>query len=284
MKFNYEGHSFKGGIYKILNAHNGRVYIGSTSRFQTRWWNGHAKSLLKGKHQNRFLQADFNKCREELGHDDFLEFHVVQLMEESSKESRKVIEQEWIDRHFDNGNQCYNLKQKVVLSRGDVPSKNPEETKRKLSESAKRNWENPQFRLDVIVKLTGVKKPPRSEQHRQNLSLSHRGLQASDETKKKISESHKTEKCLYTLRQTYEKHRAQIIARVTEAVSLHHQLVSPTGELVEVVNLNKWCKEHGMHSSGFSNLKRKKDGTTYKGWKYIGTIEKKMPNETRETA
>lgn len=55
-------------------------------------------------------------------------------MEGSTKEERKVVEQEWINRYFDNGKQCYNLKQKVTLSREDVPSKDPEKTILKLRE------------------------------------------------------------------------------------------------------------------------------------------------------
>lgn len=137
VKLNYEGNSLKGGIYKIVNCHNGRIYIGSAARFKTRWQHGHARSLEAGKHKNKFLQADFNKCKEELGHDDFLEFHVIQLMENATKEERKIAEQEWIDRYFDGGNQCYNLQRKAVLSREDVPSRNPFVTFDKKSKAAK---------------------------------------------------------------------------------------------------------------------------------------------------
>lgn len=140
MKLNYEGNSLKGGIYKIVNSHNGRIYIGSTSRFQTRWWNGHAKSLLKEKHQNRFLQADFNKCRAELGHDDFLEFSILEIMEESTKEERKLCEQKWLDQYFDNGNQCYNLKALAVVSREAVPSRDPNVTRERISMRSKKMW------------------------------------------------------------------------------------------------------------------------------------------------
>lgn len=34
------------------------------------------------------MQVDFNKTKELLGHDDFLEFHVLEVMEKSTKEER----------------------------------------------------------------------------------------------------------------------------------------------------------------------------------------------------
>lgn len=151
MKFNYEGLSLKSGIYKIINTHTNRIYIGSSHEFKTRWHNGHVSSLLKNKHQNKFLQADFNKCKEALGGtDDFLEFHVIQLMEGSTKEKRKLAEQVWIDKYFDNGKLCYNLKKKASVSRAEVPSKNPEETRQKHSKTSKELWANPVFREKLL--------------------------------------------------------------------------------------------------------------------------------------
>ena len=80
MKFNYGNFWKFGGIYKIINSINDRVYIGSASCFRERWA-AHKHSLLNGKHSNTFLQNDYNKCKEEVGNDNFLEFHVVEVVE-----------------------------------------------------------------------------------------------------------------------------------------------------------------------------------------------------------
>lgn len=185
MKFNYEGLSLKSGIYKIVNTHTNRIYIGSSHEFKSRWYNGHAGSLRTGKHQNKFLQADFNKCKEALGGtDDFLEFHIIQLMEGSTKEERKIVEQIWIDKYFDNGKLCYNLKKKTSVSRENTPSKNPEETHKKQSKSMIAVWQNPLHREKVRRSTSSI-------EVKQKMRDSHLGRTLPLEQRKKISESNK---------------------------------------------------------------------------------------------
>jgi group I intron endonuclease len=153
-QFSYNGLSKSSGIYVIFNNHNWRIYVGSCKEFKNRWTNGHFKSLLRNKHHNKFLQADFNKCKKLLEHDDFLEFHVIEHMPNSTKEQRLEVEEKWLKVHFDNGKICYNLTDRAI-SREDIKDiktrKNPwlahkhprlgthhtEETKRKISEHHK---------------------------------------------------------------------------------------------------------------------------------------------------
>lgn len=144
MKLEYQSHSNSPGIYKIINTHSNRIYIGQAKEFKKRWYD-HKQSLLKNKHKNKFIQADFNKCKEELGHDDFLEFHVLEVMESSTKEERVLAEQKYIDLYFDKGNQCYNLMNKAACSRQDSPSKNPEITRLKHVEASKKMWADPDY-------------------------------------------------------------------------------------------------------------------------------------------
>jgi len=49
-----------GGVYKISNNIDGRVYIGSSVNFKKRW-NEHKRDLLNNKHQNVHLQRFVNK-------------------------------------------------------------------------------------------------------------------------------------------------------------------------------------------------------------------------------
>ena len=156
MKLVYNEHSLKPGIYKILNTHTNRTYIGQAKELKARW-KGHCRSLLAGRHQNRFLQADFNKCREALGHDDFLEFHVLEVLEGSTKEERNKREEEYIGNIYhallpDGSRVCYNFKEKTEALERSCYSNTPEETKAKKSDSMKKVWENEVYRSTLAEK------------------------------------------------------------------------------------------------------------------------------------
>lgn len=116
MQYNYANSANKGGVYKITNTTNGRVYIGSAAEFKNRW-RGHANSLIASKHQNQFLQNDFNKC----GSEAFV-FEVIEVIE-GNKEARLVKEQKHLDEFYDNQKQCYNLQAKTHSSRGGTRNK-----------------------------------------------------------------------------------------------------------------------------------------------------------------
>jgi group I intron endonuclease len=49
-----------GGIYEIVNANNGKRYVGSAVNFARRWA-GHQCRLRAGRHHNRHLQSAWNK-------------------------------------------------------------------------------------------------------------------------------------------------------------------------------------------------------------------------------
>lgn len=145
MKLHDEENLLKPGIYKILNTHNNRIYIGQAKQFKSRW-RDHSRSLLNGKHCNRFLRNDFAKCKEELGHDNFIEFYILEVMEGSSKEQRNHREEWWIAQYYDNQGQCYNFKQKTEAKERSCFSMTPEETKQFLSKQSKERWDNHSYR------------------------------------------------------------------------------------------------------------------------------------------
>lgn len=140
MKFNYQANSKFSGIYKILNTHTNRVYIGQAKSFQQRWYD-HKRSLLNDKHQNKFLLNDFRKCSEELGHDDFLEFHVLEVMEDSTKKERNKREEEWIAKFWDGQQTCYNFKEKTEAQERSCYSLTPEETRKKIAQNSQKMWD-----------------------------------------------------------------------------------------------------------------------------------------------
>lgn len=53
----------KSGIYQIRNTVNGKIYVGSSKRLQTRWAQ-HRNELTKRKHGNRYLQAAWSRYGE----------------------------------------------------------------------------------------------------------------------------------------------------------------------------------------------------------------------------
>ena len=132
MKFIYQEHSLKSGIYKILNIHTSRIYIGQAKEFKERW-KAHASSFRLGKHRNKFMMNDFRKCQEQLGHDDFLEFHVLEVLENSTKEERNQKEELWIAQFADGNNSCYNMELKPTKLEASCWSRTPEETSRRRS-------------------------------------------------------------------------------------------------------------------------------------------------------
>lgn len=140
MKYSYGEYSNYGGIYVIFNTMKWRVYVGSCGSYKKRWYQ-HAQALKTNRHSNRFLQADFLQC----GTDAFA-FYVLDAMPDSSREERLLREEHWLGIHFDGGKNCYNLSH-YAISREGFGSKDPEATRRKKSEIAKRLGQRPPSNL-----------------------------------------------------------------------------------------------------------------------------------------
>lgn len=157
MIFNYQAHSKKSGIYKITNIRTGRFYYGSCKEFKSRW-KGHATSLRNGKHHNQFLQNDYNKCKEEIGNDDFLIFEVIDVMEASTKKERTDREQVFVDKFHDKCDVCYNIRKDTVATDSSCFSKNPEETRKKLKEAQVKLWSNEEFKRESTRKMSEGKR------------------------------------------------------------------------------------------------------------------------------
>jgi group I intron endonuclease len=193
VQFKYNGLSKSSGIYKITNSHNSRIYFGSCKEFKRRWNTGHYQTLLNGKHSNRFLQADFDKCNALLGHDDFLQFEVIQHMPGSTKSQRLDAEEKWLEIYYDGGKSCYNLT-KYAYSREGSAYKNPAKTKERMILAAQKRAKDPQTlaKISATHKRIGTVPPncvgrPCSAETRQKLSKALRGLKRSLETRQNIS-------------------------------------------------------------------------------------------------
>lgn len=248
MKFIYEEHSLKSGIYKILNTHTNRVYIGQAKEFKERW-KAHKNSLLNNKHQNKFLLSDFNKCRKALGHDDFLEFHVLEVMENSTKEERNKRETMLISEVFDNQVHCYNMF-KTAFGKPPNKSKHLSKKHRQAISSAMKG--------KIIGSWLGK---TFTDEHRQKISKANQGennafygKKHTMKTRMKISTSNKNR--IYKTRSKV----IQIIHRVTKETKMF-----PSVTAVKTF----------LGANSFETIARVLRGerTHYKGWNMKYALE-----------
>jgi group I intron endonuclease len=236
---NYKNSANKPGIYKILNTHTNRIYIGQASRFERRWAD-HTNNLRKDKHCNRFFQNDFNKCKEEVGNDDFLVFEVLEVMEGSSRRERTLREQYWLDQYYDQQKQCYNLKAKAQGMPKCVSEDHSErmrklwktkEHKEKCAKATKEWWSNPENKAQWLKINTENTKDP---ERRAKVSASTKAYNATTKGKKAKSAYMKK---LWTK-------RAKDFGTV----------VSPDGKEYNVTNISRFAKAHGLPHGNFSQV------------------------------
>jgi len=181
MEYKYDGFSLKSGVYKLTNKLNGRIYIGSAKEFKERWQT-HAKRLKSGKHSNKFLQSDYNKCG-----DDAFVFEVVEVIE-GPQENRLLVEQTYIDQHYDEQQQCYNLTRSVNKRGPKCHSYNPEITAAKQKKNPNRHRWSEDEKKAISERLRGHIV---SEETRQKLREKSLGKKHTEESKRKCSESNK---------------------------------------------------------------------------------------------
>ena len=225
MQFKYEGQSRKSGVYRITNIVNGKVYIGSAKEFKRRS-KEHLRSLEKGVHQNKHLQAAFNND----GTDAFV-FDVLEVVL-GDQAARFQVEQTYLDQYLEDWTRCYNFKKKTVAKPRSCYSKTPEETRRKMSERMS-GENNPMYgksgelspmyghkasdeerkRRSVSAKKRGNNRPgyKHSEATKQKIRLVHLGKKLSEDHKRKLSESHKghlhSEETKQKMRDAHKKRR-----------------------------------------------------------------------------
>ena len=84
------------GIYKIVNMNNGKVYVGQSKDIETRRLQ-HFTALDAGKHENKTMQADYNRSRERW---------VFSILEECPLSLLNVREKYWID-YYRSANPAY---------------------------------------------------------------------------------------------------------------------------------------------------------------------------------
>jgi len=166
MKINIDNSTRRlGGVYKIVNTIDGKIYVGSCLWFAKRY-SQHKSDLIKNKHCNQKLQNAVNKH----GIENFR----FELLETCQTENVTEREQFWLDVLKPYSAQGYNVRRQAQNNFG---VKCGEEKRKKLSEFNKKHPSRGFF---------GKKHSPES-----NLSnsLAHRGKIISPESIKKIIET-----------------------------------------------------------------------------------------------
>lgn len=107
-----------GGIYKIVNISNNKIYVGSAKNFKIRW-KRHINALKNNKHHNIFLKRAFDKY----GINNF-KFEIIEIITDFS--ILKQREQFYLDTLYPFGNNGYNIS--VKSTGGDNLSQNPNRT------------------------------------------------------------------------------------------------------------------------------------------------------------
>lgn len=189
----------RSGVYEILNAVNGKVYIGSAVNFKKRRA-GHLYHLRRNTHRNPHLQCAWNKY----GEDSFLFLPVEHVV--LDKNELVSREQFWIDAL----NACdrakgYNISPTAGSQLGLVHS---EKTRLKMSLAHKGHETSDETRAKISKAQKGQKRSPHSAETKQKMSETHRvlgpndgtfmagqvpwnkGKRASEESRRKMSEAH----------------------------------------------------------------------------------------------
>lgn len=269
MKFDYQENANKSGIYKIINVHTNRIYIGQAKNFKKRWYD-HKRHLLDRKHQNRFLKHDFNKCQLELGHTDFLEFHVLEVMEGSTKEERNSREEQIISEYYDKQELCYNFQQKVENKERSCYSNTPEETQLKKSAKSKKMWASPGFKDKNRKAIQDGTMKPESRVLR--AQVMKEVWERPEHREKVVVHRQRPE-----LKQAFMKncHTPETIEKSRQARKrFYGSVISPTGITYEVWSLSEFCEEHKLGKNSIGNLGKVMSGK-YKqvlGWKLAPSI------------
>lgn len=164
-------------IYKITNIINDKIYVGSAIFLQSRW-RQHRSDLNLNKHGNQLLQNAWNKYGEWL-----FKFEILEKVWDKTKLIER--EQYWIDLLKTNQRETgYNL---TIIARSRLGVKASKEALERMSKS-KIGLKQPRYA--VIARALAITSIPRSEETKLKISNSHKkGKKISDEQRAKISNS-----------------------------------------------------------------------------------------------
>ena len=151
-------------IYEIVNTSNGKRYIGSAVKFNIRRYN-HLSQLRGNKHHSILLQRAFNKC----GERSFV-FNKLLIC---SIENLLMYEQICLDNLAHEYNISIDAKS-PTKGRKLPPRVISDETRKKISIGNKGKVRTQEMKDKIGAYWRGRKRKPFTDEHRLNLSISHK--------------------------------------------------------------------------------------------------------------
>lgn len=230
------------GIYKITCILTGKFYIGSSVNIGQRWA-VHKATLRSNTHVNPHLQSAWNKY----GESNFI-FEIVEYVMPWSLVDR---EQFWLD-HLKPYNRELGFNIGFGADAAMRGQKHTPEHCAKISETEKGRKFTPEHCAKISQAMRGKKL---SEEHKAKLSEAHKGKKLSPEHKEKLR-----------ITSTGRRQTPEAIPKLVSANAQHWIVTSPDGFSMEVINLKKFCREHGLHASHMGGVASGKYKQC-KGWK-----------------
>lgn len=180
------------GIYKITNLINKKMYIGKAENIKNRW-NKHLTELRNNKHNNKHLQASWNKY----GEKNFKFDIIIECHKDILNDS-----EEYFIRYHNTTNNKYGYN-KTDGGDGITNYKHTPEAKAKIRQSSTGRKLSESHKKKLLVAVTGRVKSPEelqklskaakgrkiSEWHKQQLINSTKGKPFSEEHRKNLSEA-----------------------------------------------------------------------------------------------
>jgi group I intron endonuclease len=238
------------GIYEIINIISGKRYVGSSAYLGERI-SEHARLLNNGKHSNKYLQNAYSKY----GGKNFR----FKILLYCSKENLIFYEQRAIDAYGIKN--LYNIRIKAESNQGLKASW---ETRKKLSKIRKGRKLKLETRLKISLAHKGKKlsQKTKNKLSKINKGKNHPkyGIPHSEETKKKIGDSHRGEKCYLYGKRYWENPYSIPVLQICCYTNKTIKIWSSATEASHVLNINR------SHITAVCKKKRTKTGG-YK-WNY----------------
>lgn len=170
------------GVYAIINMIDGKKYVGSASLSIDKRWNDHRRDLGNGRHHSVHLQRAWDKYGKSAFSFQVLAFCKADMCVR--------LEQLWIDcfRAADRRH-GYNIAPIAGSTRGKLHTEEAIEKMRKAHRGHKQSAEWVSKRA-LSMKNRGTKRkspPPRTHEHRMNLSAAMKGKVFSGEHCRNLS-------------------------------------------------------------------------------------------------
>lgn len=284
------------GVYMFTCSKNGDRYIGSSVNIESRK-SGHIALLRNGKHHNKHFLNVWRKYGE-----DSFEFQVLEIVNDISRLVER--EQYWIDtlkpeinkaifansgflgkKHNEDTKRKLSQIQKSRMMNEDLRKIQSEATKRyiqlhgnqmqgkNLSAEAKDKIRQSAIRQFLEIssrnKHHEAMKRWMTDEMRERIRKKKIGKKAKDDTKIKMSLSHKKLWSEYSEMERSERIRKTSEKVVKAKAKMYDGFVSPSGEVFsDIYNLSDFCRSHNLSVSKMCLLNKGKIDN-HKGWRKL---------------